>query len=127
MSIKVMIVDDFDIIRASLKKILIQLEVRNIVEAVDGIDALEKLKIDPVDIIFLDWNMPRMSGYELLLECKKIDALKDIPIIMTTAERERKSVITALSAGAADYIVKPFKAYIIQEKFEKYKSQKKVS
>jgi two-component system, chemotaxis family, chemotaxis protein CheY len=115
---KILIVDDFDIIRANLKKIANQLGIKNIQEAADGVIAWEKLnKVEnlnePFDLIFLDWNMPRMNGLELLLEIKKSEALKNIPIIMTTAEREQKSVITALSSGASDYIVKPFKSYII--------------
>lgn len=134
MSFKILIVDDFDIIRINLKKIITQAGVETVFEAVDGVDALQKLRAMPteagsnvVDLIFLDWNMPRMNGYEFLKECKRDELLRKIPIIMTTAERDKKSVLEALSAGAADYIVKPFKAFIIVEKLEKFTSAKKVA
>lgn len=134
MSFKILIVDDFDIIRINLKKIITQAGVESVFEAVDGVDALQKLRAMPteagsnvVDLIFLDWNMPRMNGYEFLKECKRDELLRKIPIIMTTAERDRKSVLEALSAGAVDYIVKPFKAFIIVEKLDKFTSAKKVA
>lgn len=131
MSMKVLIIDDFEVIRASLKKILNQMQMKKVIEAVDGMDAIEKLAAEngspPFDLIFLDWNMPRMNGLEFLLFCKKNDSYKNIPILMTTAEREKKSVILALGAGAADYIVKPFKTQVIQAKVEKYSIAKKVA
>ena len=124
---KILVIDDFAIIRSNLKKILSDLGAKQITEAGDGIEAFEKInlpenKANPFELIFLDWNMPRMNGYDFLKELKGNDLFKSIPIIMTTAERERKSIIAALSAGASDYIVKPFNQEIISEKIKKFSS-----
>lgn len=124
---KIMVIDDFAIIRSNLKKILSDLGAKQITEACDGVEAFEKInlpenKANPFELIFLDWNMPRMNGYDFLKELKGNDLFKSIPIIMTTAERERKSIIAALSAGASDYIVKPFNQEIINEKIKKFSS-----
>ncbi len=122
--LKILIVDDFEVMRFNMKKILKNLGLEQVTEAVDGQDAWEKIQAAtaeaiPFDIVFLDWNMPRMSGLEVLVNCKKDEKYKSTPIIMTTAEREQKSIIAALSSGASDYIVKPFNAAVVQEKLSK--------
>lgn len=121
---KILIVDDFEVMRFNMKKILKNLGLEVVTEAVDGQDAWEKIQAaaddgNPFDVIFLDWNMPRMSGLEVLVNCKKDEKYKKTPVIMTTAEREQKSIIAALSSGASDYIVKPFNAAVVKEKLAK--------
>lgn len=128
--LKILIVDDFEVMRFNMKKILKNLGLDQITEAVDGQDAWEKIQAassegNQFDVIFLDWNMPRMSGLEVLVNCKKDEKYKTTPIIMTTAEREQKSIIAALSSGASDYIVKPFNASVVQEKLSKQLQTKK--
>jgi two-component system, chemotaxis family, chemotaxis protein CheY len=122
-NIKVFVVDDCEIMRLNLKKILYKLGVKSVIEACDGVDATKKITSEeisnaPFDMIFLDWNMPLMNGLEFLKFCKSEDSLKKIPIIMTTAESERTSVMQALKDGAQAYILKPYRLFIIQEKFE---------
>ena len=111
--LRILLVDDFEMIRSLLKQALKQLGYTDLTEAVDGVDALEKItkaKDDgqSFDIVFLDWNMPRMTGIEVVQKCKENEGLKNIPFIMITAEREQKSVVAALKAGVSDYVIKPF-------------------
>jgi two-component system chemotaxis response regulator CheY len=122
--LRILLVDDFEMIRSLLKQALKQLGYTDLTEAVDGVDAFEKItkaKDDgqPFDIVFLDWNMPRMTGIEVVQKCKENDALKAIPFIMITAEREQKSVVAALKAGVSDYVIKPFSPKQLASKIER--------
>ena len=123
-SLKILLVDDFEMIRSLLKQALKQLGHTDLTEAVDGVDAYEKItkaKEDGhlFDIVFLDWNMPRMTGIEVVQKCKEDEALKLIPFIMITAEREQKSVVAALKAGVSDYVIKPFSPKQLASKIER--------
>lgn len=122
--LKILLVDDFEMIRSLLKQALKQLGYTDLTEAVDGVDALEKITSakdsgQPFDLVFLDWNMPKMTGIEVVQKCKSDDALKNIPFIMITAEREQKSVVTALKAGVSDYVIKPFSPRQLSSKIER--------
>lgn len=122
--LKILLVDDFEMIRSLLKPALKQLGYTDLTEAVDGVDALEKITSakdsgQPFDLVFLDWNMPKMTGIEVVQKCKSDDALKNIPFIMITAEREQKSVVTALKAGVSDYVIKPFSPRQLSSKIER--------
>lgn len=122
--LKILLVDDFEMIRSLLKQALKQLGHTDLTEAVDGIDALEKITKatesgQPYDLVFLDWNMPKMTGIEVVQKCKSDPNLKDIPFIMITAEREQKSVVTALKAGVSDYVIKPFSPRQLSSKIER--------
>jgi two-component system chemotaxis response regulator CheY len=88
-------------------------------EAEDGQAALQQLITQKVDIVFCDWNMPKMSGIELLTKIRTMDTLKTVPFIMVTSESAKYSVIEALKAGASDYIVKPVNEKILSEKLKK--------
>lgn len=118
---KFLVVDDFPMIRTMVKKSLIDLGYKDVVEACDGVEAWEALEAaqrDGVgfDAVFVDWNMPRMTGIELVEKCKACAELKHIPLVVITAERDKGNVVRALKAGAADYIVKPFSPKILSEK-----------
>lgn len=122
--LRILLVDDFEMIRSLLKQALKQLGYTDLTEAVDGVDAYEKItkaKDDGqcFDIVFLDWNMPRMTGIEVVQKCKEDDSLKNIPFIMITAEREQKSVVAALKAGVSDYVIKPFSPKQLASKIER--------
>jgi two-component system chemotaxis response regulator CheY len=122
--LRILLVDDFEMIRSLLKQALKQLGYTDLTEAVDGVDAYEKImkaKDDgqTFDIVFLDWNMPRMTGIEVVQKCKEDDGLKSIPFIMITAEREQKSVVAALKAGVSDYVIKPFSPKQLASKIER--------
>ena len=119
LSMKILIVDDFATMRRIMKNILKQIGFSNIIEADDGTSAMEELKKTPVDLIISDWNMPKMTGLDLLKNVRGSDALKDVPFLMVTAEAQKQNVIDAVQAGVTNYVVKPFTAEAISEKLEK--------
>ncbi len=120
MSVDVMIVDDSAVIRKVLRRILGQADVNlgNVVEAGDGIEALEKLKLGPVHLILSDINMPNMDGIELLTALKAQPESKHIPVIMITTEGSAARVMEAVQLGASGYVRKPFTMEQIKEKLE---------
>ena len=118
-SINVLIVDDFATMRRILKNILKQIGFKNILEADDGTTALEVLDRQSVDLIISDWNMPKMTGLELLKSVRASDKYKKTPFLMVTAEAQKQNVIEAVQAGVSNYVVKPFTAEAISEKLTK--------
>ena len=117
-SMKILAVDDFSTMRRILRNILRQLGYNNISEAEDGVAALESLKHDPVDFVISNWNMPNMTGLELLKAIRADANLQDIPVLLVTAEALKENVVEAVKAGASGYIVKPFTAETLKEKIE---------
>jgi two-component system chemotaxis response regulator CheY len=118
-NLKILIVDDFATMRKVIRNLLKQSGFENIVEAEDGIAALKALKSQKVDFIISDWNMPNMSGIELLKAVRGDDELKELPFLMVTAEALKDNVVAAVKAGVSNYIVKPFSAEVLNEKIEK--------
>ncbi len=118
-NMKVMIVDDFATMRRIVKNILTQLGFKNFVEADDGSVAWEMLQKEPVDFIISDWNMPKMTGIELLKKVRADDKLKDTPFLMVTAEAQKENIVEAVKAKVSNYIVKPFTPETLGEKIEK--------
>ncbi|OGH01648.1 MAG: histidine kinase [Candidatus Lambdaproteobacteria bacterium RIFOXYD1_FULL_56_27] len=116
---RILVVDDFSTMRRIVKNILRQLGFNNVIEADDGTTALSKLQSEKVDFVITDWNMPKMSGLELLKAIRSSDSLKDIPVLMVTAEALQENIIAAIKAGVSNYVVKPFDAATISEKIEK--------
>jgi len=119
LSMKVLIVDDFATMRRILKNILKQIGFSNITEADDGKTALIELKKEQFDLVLCDWNMPEMSGLELLQKVRSDDELKDTPFVMVTAEAQKDNILEAVKAGVNNYVVKPFTAETIGEKLKK--------
>ena len=119
LNMKVLVVDDFATMRRIVKNILNQIGFKNIIEADDGSSALEVLKEDKVDLIMSDWNMPKVTGLELLKAVRSDESMKDVPFLMVTAEGQKNSVVQTVQAGVSDYIVKPFTADTVKEKLEK--------
>lgn len=121
---KFLIVDDFATMRKIIKKVLIELGYTNVEEAEDGkpaLDALEKAYGDgkPFQLVISDWNMPGMTGIDLLKACKADAKFKAIPFMLVTAESEQKNIVEAAKAGVSDYVVKPFNAATLKGKLEK--------
>ena len=116
---KVMVVDDFATMRRIVKGALKQLGFKNIIEADDGSTALEELKKEKVGLILCDWNMPKMTGLDLLKSVRGDDGLKAIPFIMVTAEAQKENVVDAVKAGVSNYVMKPFTPDTLKEKIEK--------
>jgi len=119
LNMKILVVDDFATMRRILKNILKQIGFSNISEADDGKTALAELKKEKFDLVLSDWNMPEMSGIELLREIRSDDELKDTPIVMVTAEAQKDNILEAVKAGVNNYVVKPFTAETIGEKLKK--------
>lgn len=118
-SIKILVVDDFATMRRIMKNILKQLGYTNVSEADDGTTALEEMKKTTYDLIVSDWNMPKMTGLELLKTVRADPVYKEVPFLMVTAEAQKQNVIEAVQAGVSNYVVKPFTAEAIAEKLDK--------
>jgi len=119
LDMEVLVVDDFATMRRILKNILKQIGFTKISEADDGKSALNMLKKQKFDLLLCDWNMPGMSGLELLNEVRSDNELKDTPFVMVTAEAQKDNILAAVQAGVSNYVVKPFTAETISEKLEK--------
>ena len=114
---KLLIVDDSSLIRKVIKAVagVLHMETE---EALDGIEALEILSksCKEIDLILLDWNMPEMSGYDVLVEIKSNDKYKNIPVMMVTTEGQKSSIVAAVRAGADNYLTKPFTVEELESK-----------
>ena len=115
-NMKVLVVDDYRTMLRILRNLLRQLDFRNVFEATDGTDALQKLREGGFGLVISDWNMEPMTGIQLLREVRADDKLKHIPFIMVTAESKPENVIAAKQAGVSNYIVKPFNAETLKTK-----------
>lgn len=118
-NIKVLVVDDFATMRKIEKNILGQLGIKNVDEADDGSTALPKIQQNQYDVVLMDWNMPQMSGLELLKAVRSDPNTKNVPVIMVTAEALKDNIVAAAQAGVNDYVVKPFTAAVLEEKLKK--------
>ena len=119
LKMKILVVDDFSTMRRIVKNLLKQLGFVNIEEAEDGAQAYTKLKNGGFGFIVSDWNMPNLDGLGLVKKVRSDDELKDLPILMVTAEAEKDKVVTAIQAGVNNYIVKPFTGDVLKEKMDK--------
>ncbi len=118
-NMNVLVVDDADTMRRIVCNLLRGLGIKNLREAENGNAALQELKAKKVDLVVSDWNMPVMSGIELLRAIRADEELKSIPVLMVTAEAKKENIIEAVQAGASNYIVKPFNAKTLEEKLAK--------
>ncbi|MCE5308601.1 MAG: response regulator [Acidobacteriales bacterium] len=118
MAVDVLIVDDSAAIRKILQRVLMQAEVPlgQVIEAGDGVEAIEKLTAQPVNLVLSDINMPNMDGLQLLARIKANAAWSSMPVIMITTEGSQAKVMEAVQLGAAGYVRKPFTADQIKEK-----------
>lgn len=116
---KILVVDDFSTMRRIIKNLLRDLGFTNIHEADDGVTALPMLKGGGFDFLVSDWNMPGMTGIDLLRAVRADESLKTLPVLMVTAESKREQIIEAAQAGVNGYVVKPFTAATLKEKIEK--------
>jgi len=109
-NINVLIVDDYRTMLRIIRNLLKQLDFNNVDEAVDGQEALAKLRAGNFGLVISDWNMAPMTGLDLLKEVRADQRLKNMPFIMITAESKTENVVAAKQAGVSNYIVKPFNA-----------------
>lgn len=90
--------------------------IATVYEAADGAQALEILKTMSVDLVLSDWNMPNMTGIELIQEVRKMEKFADLPVIFITAEDQKENILKSIMSGVTDYIVKPFPDAIVKQK-----------
>lgn len=115
-NITVLIVDDQESIQSIVKNILVDLGYSKIMHAMNAISAQTILQGNKIDLILSDWNMPRMSGLELLKYVKSQEQLKSIPFIMITSQADKENIVAAVKEKVDGYIVKPFNAEILDKK-----------
>ena len=116
----VLVVDDSRIMRNIVKNYFSDQKIPcQYLEAADGSEALDLLLKQPVDLVLLDWNMPRLSGLDFLKKVRAINKYIKLPIIMVTSESAKYNVIEALKMGATDYIIKPISGKLFAEKISK--------
>jgi two-component system chemotaxis response regulator CheY len=118
-NMKFLVVDDFSTMRRIVRNLLKELGFTNVLEAEDGVDALNKLRGGDFDFVVSDWNMPNMTGIDLLRAIRADATLKHLPVLMVTAEAKRENIIEAAQAGASGYVVKPFTSGTLDEKLNK--------
>lgn len=118
-NMKILIVDDFSTMRRIIKNLLRDLGFTNTQEADDGQTALPMLKNGDFDFLVTDWNMPGMTGIELLRQVRADERLSALPVLMVTAEAKREQIVEAAQCGVNGYVVKPFTAQALKEKIEK--------
>lgn len=112
---RALVIDDSKSIRSILSKILKEIGF-TVEEAGNGLEALDVIKKEKVDLALVDWNMPDMNGYEFIQEVRKDNTFKDMRMMMVTTETEMNKVVEALEAGANEYVMKPFTKEMIIEK-----------
>ena len=119
LNMNILIVDDFATMRRILRNILKEIGFTNMNEAENGRAAFKELKKEKYHLVLCDWNMPEMSGLDLLNQVRSDEDLKDTPFVMVTAEAQKDNILDAVKAGVSNYVVKPFTAETISEKLNK--------
>ncbi|EQC50237.1 response regulator receiver domain protein [Bacteriovorax sp. BSW11_IV] len=123
-NMKILVVDDMATMRKIIKNMLGQIGFKNITEADDGATAWPMIENalqtnEPYQFIVSDWNMPQMTGLELLKKVRATEQTQKLPFLMITAEAEQGNVVIAVKAGVSNFIVKPFSAQVLKEKIDK--------
>lgn len=118
-NMRILIVDDFSTMRRIVKNLLNDLGYTNTTEADDGKTAWPLLQAGGFEFVVTDWNMPGMTGIELLKAIRSDARIAKTPVLMVTAEAQREQIIEAAQAGVNGYIIKPFTAQTLKEKIDK--------
>ena len=114
---KFLVVDDSATMRRIVVNSLQRIGYNDCIEAADGVEALEKYDAS-ITCVITDWNMPNMTGTELVQALRQRDDGRTVPVLMVTARSVREDIITALEAGVTNYIVKPFTPQVLKEKID---------
>jgi two-component system chemotaxis response regulator CheY len=115
---RVLVADDSSTMRKIILRSLQAVGVKDVAEAADGSEAVSIFAPGKFDMVLTDWNMPGMTGLEVLKAIRAQDT--KIPVIMVTTEAEKSRVLEAIQAGVTDYLVKPFTQDVLREKLEKH-------
>jgi two-component system chemotaxis response regulator CheY len=114
--VRILVVDDFLTMRRVVRGFLREMGFDDVVEAAHGTAALEQLRDAPADVVITDIEMPILGGFGLLSAIKKDAALRDVAVLMVTAEARKDEIVRCMQAGAAAYLVKPFTRATLEEK-----------
>ncbi len=115
---KFLVVEDSPTMRRIIVNSLKRFGMNNVVEAANGVEALEKLQADQFDVLITDWNMPEMDGKELVTRVRGMAQYKRMPILMITTRGMEEDVITAIKIGVNGYVVKPFTPDVLRKKVQ---------
>ena len=115
---KVLFVEDSPTMRRIIMNALQNIGFSDIIEAENGVDALEKINGYNVDLILTDWNMPEMNGEELVTKLRNSQNYKSTPIVMITTRGMKEDVMAAVKLGVNGYIVKPFTPEVLKHKLD---------
>ena len=116
--LKILAVDDSPTMRRIIINTLKRAGYANVIEAADGKDALAKMKVETVNFVITDWNMPEMDGLTFVTTLRGMDEYKALPILMVTTRSVKDDILEAMKAGVNNYIVKPFTPETLREKIE---------
>ena len=116
---KVLIAEDSNTMRGIVREMMRRLGYNEIVEAEDGQQAWEQLNQGSFDLLLTDWNIPRMSGLELLQKVRESPDLAAIPVVMLTTRNNKEDIVSAMKAGINNYVTKPCKPTQLKEKIDK--------
>ena len=114
-TLKLLIVEDREVMLKIIRRLLVQLGYAQVDEAANGLHALEKIGQTRYDLILSDWNMDGMSGFDLLKAVRADPATQHTPFILVTAESKHENILAARAAGASGYLVKPFKLDMLEK------------
>ncbi len=115
---KILAVDDSPTMRRIIINTLKRAGFNNVVEATDGRDALAKMKVEKVDFVITDWNMPEMDGLAFVTNLRSSAEYKTLPVLMVTTRSVKEDILEAMKAGVNNYIVKPFTPDTLKAKIE---------
>jgi two-component system chemotaxis response regulator CheY len=121
---KILVIDDMSTMRKIVRNMLNKMGYNNIEEAEDGDPAWKMINEaseagQAFDFIVSDWNMPVMTGLDLLKNIRSSEKFKKLPFLMVTAEAEQANVVIAVKAGVSNFVVKPFSIQTLKEKIDK--------
>src|SRR5262245_7081928 len=125
MAMRILVVDDSKVARSVLRKILREIGHDDVVEAQDGVEALEEVQAGAFDLVITDWNMPNLDGLGLVRELQGGKA--NVPVLMVSSESYFNRIVDVMRAGAEGYIRKPFTAETLNQKITEVRKKRELS
>ena len=119
---KILVIDDSGVMRRIHKNTLTEHKIKegDIIEAIDGQEALEIANKEEIGLFLIDWNMPKVDGLKLVKALRAMEKYKETPLIMITSEAAKYNVMEAVQSGVTNYIVKPIRGETLWNKLSKY-------
>jgi len=114
----ILFVEDSPTMRRIIANSLQRLGYSDIIEAENGVDALDKLEGKKIDLLVTDWNMPEMNGADLVKTIRNMPEYANLPIVMITTRGMKDDVVTAMKLGVNGYVIKPFTPDVLKSKLD---------